>query len=111
MDTKWTQRFGILSHVVKNKPNEEEKTMKKKWLVLCCVGMLSAFAMTGCGSSADTTAPAEETQEVEDTTEAEEAAEDADAADAEAEDATEENAAADDAQEEVPAEDAEAAQE
>ena len=65
----WTQngaqRFGILSHVVKNKPNEEEKTMKKKWLVLCCVGMLSAFAMTGCGSSADTTAPAEETQEVE----------------------------------------------
>lgn len=76
--------------------------MKKKWLVLCCVGMLSAFAMTGCGSSADTTAPAEETEE---------AAEDADAADAEAEDATEENAAADDAQEEVPAEDAEAAQE
>ena len=75
MDTKWTQKFGILSHVVKNKPNEEEKTMKKKWFVLCCVGMLSAFAMTGCGSSADTTAPAEETQEVEETTEAEDTTE------------------------------------
>ena len=24
--------------------------MKNKWLVLCCVGMLTAFAMTGCGS-------------------------------------------------------------
>ena len=25
--------------------------MKKRWLVLCCVGVLTAFAMVGCGSS------------------------------------------------------------
>lgn len=38
--------------------------MKNKWLVLCCVGMLTAFAMTGCGSkdaAAETTTEAEET--------------------------------------------------
>ena len=37
--------------------------MKNKWLVLCCVGMLTAFAMTGCGSkdaAAETTTEATE---------------------------------------------------
>ena len=64
--------------------------MKNKWLVLCCVGMLTAFAMTGCGSkdaAAETTTEA--TEEVtEEATDAE-ATEEATEEDATAEEATE----------------------
>ena len=54
--------------------------MKNKWLVLCCVGMLTAFAMTGCGSkdaAAETTTEATEevTEEATDAEATEEATE------------------------------------
>ena len=25
--------------------------MKKRWFTLCCIGVITAFAMVGCGSS------------------------------------------------------------
>ena len=63
MDTKWTQRFGILSHVVKNKPNEEEKTMKnyayidKQGILRVVSGEETARQYTANGKVVETTVP------------------------------------------------------
>lgn len=37
--------------------------MKKRWLVLCCVGVLTASAMVGCGSGKEITEPEAQVEE------------------------------------------------
>ena len=96
--------------------------MKKRWLVLCCVGVLTASAMVGCGSGKESTEPE---AQVEETMESDAVAGDAETAvDVEAEEdaaveaavEAEEDAAVEadteaDVQEEVPAAGDEAEQE
>ena len=84
--------------------------MKKRWLVLCCVGVLTASAMVGCGSGKESPEPE---AQVEETMESDAVAGDAETeADVEAEeDAAVEADTEADVQEEVPAAGDEAEQE